>query len=332
MALEFRDLVTAANVLIREAIQSQNYAAGSAGWTINQDGSAEFNNLTIRGTFFGTNFIINSAGAFFYSAAPALGNLVVSVANAAGIDAYGNAYTSGVTVYSQTLLQFARMSGGNVAVGALTGAAGSAPDTANAGVLHGDASGTTQLAGQLVAGTNQQAFMQMVPGTAGASPIDTTRPRVDWVATSGSTSLLHRIRGAITGGNGTVGFATWQAPTFNTNWVSSTTFGGDTGMQPLQYRIDNQDNLVIEGCFASGAVAPTNTNVFDLPAGYVPAQNHPIPVQQRTSGGTLTSGFFFVTAVGSGTPGFRLRASTGFALAASSQYLVNGSIPLGNIA
>lgn len=36
--------------LVREAIKSPNYAAGTAGWSINQDGSAEFNDVTIRGS------------------------------------------------------------------------------------------------------------------------------------------------------------------------------------------------------------------------------------------------------------------------------------------
>lgn len=35
--------------LVRPAIKSPNYAAASAGWSINADGSAEFNNLTARG-------------------------------------------------------------------------------------------------------------------------------------------------------------------------------------------------------------------------------------------------------------------------------------------
>jgi len=37
-------------VLIRSSIQSPNYVAGVSGWTINQDGSVEFNNATFRGT------------------------------------------------------------------------------------------------------------------------------------------------------------------------------------------------------------------------------------------------------------------------------------------
>lgn len=36
--------------LVREAIRSPNYESGSAGWTVNQDGSAEFNDVRVRGS------------------------------------------------------------------------------------------------------------------------------------------------------------------------------------------------------------------------------------------------------------------------------------------
>lgn len=38
-----------AEKLIRKAIRSPNYQAGTAGWTVNQDGSAEFNDVIVRG-------------------------------------------------------------------------------------------------------------------------------------------------------------------------------------------------------------------------------------------------------------------------------------------
>ena len=50
------NIINALNALIRAAIHSPNYVPGATGWSINKDGSAEFNNLTIRGTFFGVNF------------------------------------------------------------------------------------------------------------------------------------------------------------------------------------------------------------------------------------------------------------------------------------
>jgi hypothetical protein len=54
------------NLLITQ-IQSPDYVAGVSGWAIFQDGSAEFNNMTVRGVFNGTNFLIDSDGIFFYA-------------------------------------------------------------------------------------------------------------------------------------------------------------------------------------------------------------------------------------------------------------------------
>ena len=87
-------------ILIRTMIQSPNYVPGVSGWTINKDGSAEFNNLNIRGTFNGTNYTINSNGAFFYSGTPAAGNLIQSITNNTGTDPFGNAYLAGTTTYT----------------------------------------------------------------------------------------------------------------------------------------------------------------------------------------------------------------------------------------
>lgn len=73
------NVINAINALIRAAIHSPNYVAGVSGWSINKDGSAEFNNLTIRGTFMGTNFVLNQNGLFMYDPTETLGNLVVSI-------------------------------------------------------------------------------------------------------------------------------------------------------------------------------------------------------------------------------------------------------------
>jgi hypothetical protein len=49
MAIDFERTIVAGDTLVAEAIKSQNYVAGSDGWAINQDGSAEFNELTVTG-------------------------------------------------------------------------------------------------------------------------------------------------------------------------------------------------------------------------------------------------------------------------------------------
>jgi hypothetical protein len=49
--MSFTDpIVGGESKLIRSAIQSPNYIAGISGWTINRDGSVEFNNALIRGS------------------------------------------------------------------------------------------------------------------------------------------------------------------------------------------------------------------------------------------------------------------------------------------
>ena len=85
--------VVGGTVLRRAAIASPNFATGLSGWSVNQDGTAEFNNVTIR------NGQVISGAALYYNGSPALGNLVASVAANGATDPFGNAYLMGVTSY-----------------------------------------------------------------------------------------------------------------------------------------------------------------------------------------------------------------------------------------
>lgn len=106
--------VVGGTVLRIPAIQSPNFVHDVSGWFIGQDGSAEFDGLTIRGTFNGTDFTINPAGAFFYNGTPANGNLIASIASAAGTDAFGNAYLAGVVSYQFGGLTHTQLNGGQI--------------------------------------------------------------------------------------------------------------------------------------------------------------------------------------------------------------------------
>lgn len=48
--MPFGNPILGGTALVRPSINSPTYAAGSAGWSINADGSAEFNNATMRGS------------------------------------------------------------------------------------------------------------------------------------------------------------------------------------------------------------------------------------------------------------------------------------------
>jgi hypothetical protein len=111
-------IIGGAAALIRAAIRSPNYVAGSAGWSINKDGSAEFNSLTIRGTFQGTDFIINPNGLFFYAPSEALGNLALAFCPVATTGPFGESVPSGVTVGKATdaaQIELALSAGGQAA-------------------------------------------------------------------------------------------------------------------------------------------------------------------------------------------------------------------------
>lgn len=171
--------------LIRPAIKSPNFLTGVSGWTINRDGSAEFNNGIFRGTvtastFQGTDFVINSAGFFLYSGTPALGNLVYAVAATPGTDSFGNAYFGGLNVGNQQGAHFGLDTNGNVYV---TNASNILTDfiRASDGTITVGASGQSQLvlnpnaANPFNSGTIQAAEQyfttdvnQMMPSMAGS--------------------------------------------------------------------------------------------------------------------------------------------------------------------
>lgn len=84
--------------LVREQIKSPNFVVDVSGWEVKQNGDAFFNNVTVRGSFQGTDFIINSAGSFYYFGTPAFGNLALSITPSAGTDQFGNAFPAGISL------------------------------------------------------------------------------------------------------------------------------------------------------------------------------------------------------------------------------------------
>jgi hypothetical protein len=95
--------------LVINQIQSPNFSiAAKTGWQIQKNGDATFYDITAEGTvtatsFQGTDFDINSAGAFFYSGTPGPGNLAISIAPAAGTDpTSGQSYIAGVESFGST--------------------------------------------------------------------------------------------------------------------------------------------------------------------------------------------------------------------------------------
>ena len=83
------DKITAGSLSVGQYIQSQGYVAGSSGWKINANGTAEFNDVTVRGTVYATagylrgveiqkadGTVILSSGSTLQSQIQAMPNLV----------------------------------------------------------------------------------------------------------------------------------------------------------------------------------------------------------------------------------------------------------------
>jgi hypothetical protein len=100
MSTPFSNPITAGGILVQPDVQSPNFSiAGQTGWAILQNGLAYFYDIILSGgTITGPDYIINTSGIFMYSGTPANGNLIVSIAPAAGTDAFGNVYVKGFEV------------------------------------------------------------------------------------------------------------------------------------------------------------------------------------------------------------------------------------------
>lgn len=153
--MQFQDDLAAGVVLVRPALQSPDYVTGVSGWAIMIDGSAEFNDVTIRG---GTTV---SGLGLYYDGTPAAGNLIMSIAADAGTDSFGNDYFSGMSVYDS--------SGSSIQVDAGSGSSAmrfTPPDVA--GVTWATGSMGSSLGSRL--GTNTpQVFLTAPYNTAFAS-------------------------------------------------------------------------------------------------------------------------------------------------------------------
>lgn len=340
----FSNPVFGGNVLIRPAVRSPNYAAGTQGWTINKDGSAEFNNLTLRGTFVGNDWIQNDAGLFFYSGTPAAGNLVGSWAQTAGTDAFGNAYAAGITTYSAdgtintndtatTWNATPSGAGIQVAVGGGSVSQTFAPSVVP-GVTWDDGGVGATLQSRL--GTNTPLVFLQSPNNH-ANPGGHAGVTLYGAPQTSNGDVLSEciIDGQRTWVNSGVAWVSgawqklnesWTAPTYNANWSGTTTFGTISGgLRTLQYRVDAEDNLWLLGSFTAATGA--GNSVFNLPVGYRPKANTPLPVAYISSGGTANNAWMYVSTAGN----LNINSQLGTATTAGTVYTVNAKIPLGNI-
>lgn len=298
MALTFTDPIVAGVVLVRPAIQSPNYVAGVSGWAVKIDGSAEFNNLTIRGQFFGVDFIINSAGIFFYSGVPAAGNLIVSIAPAAGVDGFTNPYIKGLGLGNasgiQVLLKI--ISGVQAAMQFPT-------NNANESIA------ANMTANVIGAGAAQ--FLQLVLSGPKLNVVGAQ----DWVqilfdsANAGNTSTANMFFNYIGSGGGVHGYAVLDATGFNI--LAGSIVAAHPGAVPLIP--ETWQTLALVNAFTSGV----NPGGFlDVPQIRLRADNVALELKGTlTVPGVVTSKVF--SSVPAGYPNANLGGNYGLGLVAN---------------
>lgn len=246
-------------ILRRAAEQSPNYVAGSAGWYIGADGSAEFNDLTVRGTFDGNDWELNSQGFFMYSGSPASGDLVISIAQSAGTDSYGNAYPAGVKIagtgtsagaYAELDTTYGRLLVQNVLSGYQAICDGGS-------LTMSTPSSTANPATISVQDSPQALILQ--------SPSDGTDPSAEMKLYAATASVGAYVQSpAIVGLNPSTGSAeTWHTLGI-ANWTGT-----------VRYRMGNGNRVWIEtvGSLATNGVTANGTQIATMPAGWQPTVN-----------------------------------------------------------
>lgn len=111
------------------SVQSPNYVPGGSGWAINQDGTAQFNQLTLIVSVSGVAVLI-------YNQVAALGTLIGSWAGAPGTDQFGNVYPAGISA-NQGALSGISLDSATITNAILTTALLNGPTITSAAMLGG---------------------------------------------------------------------------------------------------------------------------------------------------------------------------------------------------
>lgn len=315
------DPVVGGVALRRAAIQSPNYVAGSTGWTINQDGSVEFNNGVFRGTvtagtFQGTNFVISQTGEFFYSGTPAAGNLIASISNNPGTDGFGNAYPAGYTTYDRLNNLFVNSQSGVISLGQIVGGAA---DTNDAAHVQGGA-GLLALTSCVDASFPDSTAMTMFSGATGQQT-GAAGPAVQLLDGAGSSAVDFTLSGSVFKTNDSGTPYTWQTPSMSTGYTNLT----------LRYKLDPLDNLVIDGGLSqtTGVGAAGSAQVITaLAAPYKSNRQSRIPMSWTSSSGVLKGAAMLVVQT-TGEWDVQWSAATANG---DRFYVTEAKAPLGNLA
>jgi hypothetical protein len=212
----------------------------------------------IGSTFEGQDFILNTAGGYWYTAIPGLGDLVVSITSQAGTDPQGNTTQGGVTVYQggARIQMHVNTFVGAPALEMLTGAASAA-------------GGSAIYCWVPSPGTAAEKQVTIFQGPTSAADGSSVLFEMDSAAADGST----KPTGFLSAAGGYV--AEWDDSGFRSasSWASASLSNGWSlhSGSVARYRkgLDNMVHLhftnVSVGSFGDG------TTIWAMPAGFIPS-------------------------------------------------------------
>lgn len=308
--MPFRSSIVAGLTLIRQAIRSQNYVSGVSGWSINSNGSAEFNNITVR------NGTTVSGTSLYYNGTPASGNLVASISSTAGIDTFGNQYLAGSCVYDTTNQIFAQLNAGSQIFGTMT--AGVPNTSTAASIKSSTSSGVVQFNSPNTPSLTERAVMNLMCGSPGATLPQFNEPAVQIYDVTGSSIASLLISGAVIRTDLFGSALLWNSPSFGTGW-SPGPAGGT--VQGLTYRKTAEDYLFVNGSMHATSTTPASV-AFTIPAGYRPKITQRMACVQNNAN---TASIHFLEINSNGN------CSVIPNLTAASDVYINTIVPLGNV-
>jgi hypothetical protein len=208
----------------------------------------------VAALFRGTDFMINSAGAFFYAGAPGRGNLIHTITNAGGSDdGHGNAYLAGDTTYQDqgdgTYLAFQDYQSA-LSVFSAPGPAG--PWTQDGPVLD------TYPGYMVLTGATPSVLWLFIESdqvivAASNSPVSQTSAPLEVQGQVAAQSVTAIVSGAA---------ETWHNMALLNGWSAS---GGYA-----RYRMNPDKTVRVQGNISGGTIT-NGTAIWDAPAGYDPS-------------------------------------------------------------
>lgn len=265
-----------------------------------------------------------------------INDLIASISPDNTTDSQGNTILHGITSYETGGHEYASLFNGSINVGRY---GPDAPAGSQSGYFATLGNNTaTVISSSQTDAVPDQMFMEFWSGLRNSKMGDADYPHaiVDgdvWVP-PGNAAVIASI---LPNGTPNAIPETWHVvgdtgePSFGSGWTSASSSGT---YQPLQYRLDAEDNVYLSGVFHATTASP-GSGVFTLPEAngslptYRPKIAQRVPVSTFATSGTESSASsaLVINDVSSGL----VRLVSSAAVAAGTNFAVSAKIPLGQL-